>query len=98
MKTCIAGALGANRNTHRKVWKPDLGRATGGRGPVHSAGGRWRTFQGLPGNVKINGNRRRTTVSGRPLLVDPVPELLALKLTLGAKRPLGCQVEARSGP
>src|SRR5882757_1279882 len=24
MKTCTAGALGANRNTHRKVWKPDL--------------------------------------------------------------------------
>src|ERR1700686_384330 len=24
MKTCTAGALGANRSTHRKVWKPDL--------------------------------------------------------------------------
>jgi hypothetical protein len=43
-----------------------LGRATGGRGPVHNAGGCWRTFQGFPGNVKIDGNRRRATVSGRP--------------------------------
>src|SRR5882672_7101040 len=42
-----------------------LGRATGGRGPVHNAGGCWPTFQGLPGNVKIDGNRRRATVSGR---------------------------------
>jgi hypothetical protein len=38
----------------------------GGRGPVHGAGGSWRTFQGLPGNMKIDGNRRRATVSGRP--------------------------------
>jgi len=37
MKTCIAGTLGANRNTHRKVWKPDVRARHGGRGPVHSA-------------------------------------------------------------
>src|SRR5260370_29366981 len=56
-----------------------LGRATGGRGPVHSAGGRWRTFQGLPGNVKINGNRRRATVSGRPTPVSEHPKFIVGK-------------------
>src|SRR5882762_5412389 len=56
-----------------------LGRATGGRGPVHSAGGCWRTFQGLPGNVKVDGNRRRATVSGRPETAAGPLEIVALK-------------------
>jgi hypothetical protein len=30
---------------YMKSVKPDLGRATGGCGPIHSAGGCWRTFR-----------------------------------------------------